>query len=99
MKIDKKNGNCAFNEASHTYWDVRDENKKYINTYNINTTDIDSNITQSKIALLSTKLKLFKKFYNFSDIKYYKNVSLPQTIWTNQRVYDNLIINEINTLP
>lgn len=50
--------------------------KKYINTYNINTTDIDSNITQSKIALLSTKLKLFKKFYNFSDIKYYKNVKL-----------------------
>ena len=36
---------------------------------------------------------------NNTPFKYYKNVSLPQTIWTNQRVYDNLIINEINTLP
>ena len=29
---------------------------------------------------------------------YYKNVSLPQTIWTWQRVYDNLLVNEINEL-
>jgi hypothetical protein len=35
---------------------------------------------------------------NNQPFKYYKNVSLPQSIWTWQRVYDNLEINEINEL-
>lgn len=30
MIINKQNGNCAFNEEAHIYWDVRDPNKKYI---------------------------------------------------------------------
>ena len=29
MKIDKQNGNVAFSEDSHTYWNVND-NEKYI---------------------------------------------------------------------
>lgn len=33
-----------------------------------------------------------------TPFKYYKNVSLPQTIWTWQKVYDNLDVNTINTL-
>lgn len=30
---------------------------------------------------------------NNTPFKYYKNVSLPQTIWTWQRIYDNLDLN------
>ena len=30
---------------------------------------------------------------NNTPFKYYKNVSLPQTIWTWQRIYDNLGLN------
>ena len=29
MKIDKQNGNVAFSEETHTYWNV-DDNEKYI---------------------------------------------------------------------
>ena len=36
---------------------------------------------------------------NNTPFKYYKNVSLPQTIWTWQRVYDNLGVQTFNTLP
>lgn len=50
--------------------------KKFISKYQINTFDTDSNITQSKITLLSTKLKLFKKFYNRNEIKLYKTLKL-----------------------
>lgn len=35
---------------------------------------------------------------NNTPFKYYKNVSLPQTIWTWQRIYDNLNVNTINSL-
>ena len=30
MQIDKQNGNVAFNEEVHRYWDINDENKKFI---------------------------------------------------------------------
>lgn len=30
MKIDKQNGNVAFNDVEHRYWDITDENKKYV---------------------------------------------------------------------
>jgi hypothetical protein len=30
MQIDKQNGNIAFNEENHRYWNVSDENKKFI---------------------------------------------------------------------
>ena len=30
---------------------------------------------------------------NNTPFKYYKNVSLPQTMWTWQRIYDNLNLN------
>lgn len=30
MKIDKQNGNVAFCDSSHKYWDVTDPNKKYV---------------------------------------------------------------------
>lgn len=30
MKIDKQNGNVAFSEGTHTYWNVNDNTKKYI---------------------------------------------------------------------
>lgn len=30
MKIDKQNGNVAFNDENHIYWNVNDNNKKYI---------------------------------------------------------------------
>lgn len=33
---------------------------------------------------------------NNTPFKYYKNVSLPQTIWTWQRIYDNLGNNDLN---
>ena len=29
MRIDKKNGNVAFNEEFHKYWDLKDPNKVY----------------------------------------------------------------------
>ena len=35
---------------------------------------------------------------NNTPFKYYKNVSLPQTLWTWQRVYDNLDVKTVNTL-
>ena len=35
---------------------------------------------------------------NNIPFKYYKNVSLPQTLWTWQRVYDNLDVKTVNTL-
>ena len=35
---------------------------------------------------------------NNTPFKYYKNVGLPQTIWTWQRVYDNLNVNTVNSL-
>lgn len=33
-----------------------------------------------------------------TPFKYYKNVSLPQTMWTWQRIYDNFNVKTINTL-
>lgn len=30
MEIDKRNGNVAFNDLNHKYWDITDESKKYI---------------------------------------------------------------------
>ena len=30
MQIDKQNGNVAFNEEAHRYWDINNENKKFI---------------------------------------------------------------------
>lgn len=33
-----------------------------------------------------------------TPFKYYKNVGLPQTMWTWQRIYDNLNVNTINSL-
>lgn len=30
MKIDKQNGNVAFNDENHVYWNVNDDKKKYI---------------------------------------------------------------------
>ena len=30
MQIDKQNGNVAFNEETHRYWDINDEQKKFI---------------------------------------------------------------------
>ena len=30
MEIDKRNGNIAFNEAYHRYWNVNDASKKFI---------------------------------------------------------------------
>lgn len=35
---------------------------------------------------------------NNTPFKYYKNVGLPQTIWTWQRIYDNLDVKTVNTL-
>lgn len=35
---------------------------------------------------------------NNTPFEYYKNVSLPQTIWSWQRVYDNLDVKTVNTL-
>lgn len=33
-----------------------------------------------------------------TPFEYYKNVSLPQTMWTWQRVYDNLDVKTVNAL-
>ena len=30
MQIDKQNGDIAFNEEAHRYWDINNENKKFI---------------------------------------------------------------------
>lgn len=35
---------------------------------------------------------------NNTPFEYYKNVSLPQTIWTWQRIYDNLEVKTVDTL-
>lgn len=54
MKIDKQNGGVCFNEESHTYFDVNDEDKKYVSVTTLIhsfTQDFDANFWSAYKAL------------------------------------------------
>ena len=55
MKIDKQNGNVAFTNESHTYWNVND-NKKYISTDLMKKEPIKENFISSDIELLHFRI-------------------------------------------